>query len=156
MRKGREGKGKKGKGKCPLCEGHHALPGCGAFKDQLLSERRSQVASLELCFNCCLPGHTAQECRSDKPCEECGARYHTLLHLLAVPVGNLQLGKTELCAPQLRAAQGQQCYCGCAGSSTPTRISRLRPMECSTQDPPIASAWCPCCQSWECKRPKEP
>ncbi|XP_076660452.1 uncharacterized protein LOC143363803 [Halictus rubicundus] len=67
------------KSRCGLCRGNHLLCFCGAFRSKTPLERLQVVTSSQLCHNCLGP-HAVAACRSNKTCQRCAEKHHTMLH----------------------------------------------------------------------------
>ncbi|XP_075157769.1 uncharacterized protein LOC142231036 [Haematobia irritans] len=65
---------------CRVCKQNHALRFCSKFKSMSLTEKRKFVVDNEICENCLFYGHSTSNCKSDKVCQECNQKHHTLLH----------------------------------------------------------------------------
>lgn len=65
--------------KCALCSQSHSIGRCEIFIKKSINDRRSVVVSKRLCFNC-LGFHAVKDCTSDKRCNTCQGKHHTLLH----------------------------------------------------------------------------
>lgn len=67
--------------KCAVCqkEGHRVWA-CTVFGPQDPKQRLEVAKQKGLCFNCLVPGHSTQACKSTRRCQACNAKHHTLLH----------------------------------------------------------------------------
>ncbi|XP_017484693.1 PREDICTED: uncharacterized protein LOC108373331, partial [Rhagoletis zephyria] len=65
---------------CAFCNGQHNIAKCTDFMAASISDRRKQVRSKSICFNCLKAGHRVKDCKSNFSCRTCHAKYHTLLH----------------------------------------------------------------------------
>ena len=64
---------------CPLCKGTHRLYQCKKFINKLPTQRLECVKQLRACFNCLQPYSKTHTC-SNRACNTCNQRHHTLLH----------------------------------------------------------------------------
>ena len=62
-----------------LCKQNHYIAYCDAFPAKSINERRTYVLANNLCLNY-LGLHFVRECRSQKTCQVCRAKHHTMLH----------------------------------------------------------------------------
>ena len=76
------GSGNQGGEKCLLCKGKHTFNKCKEYKDKKPTKRMEFVKSIDLCFNCFLPGHKQTSCTSTNTCliNKCGKKHHSSLH----------------------------------------------------------------------------
>ncbi|XP_022172622.1 uncharacterized protein LOC111035344 [Myzus persicae] len=65
---------------CNICSQHHIIYQCNLFMKSTASERHALAKKAKLCINCLRASHSSSQCSSDKTCEECGGKHHTLLH----------------------------------------------------------------------------
>jgi uncharacterized membrane protein YgcG len=65
--------------RCPICQGHHGIKKCKAFKAEPVKRRIELVKEASLCVNCLSSGHSRAHCPSGL-CRRCRHRHHTLLH----------------------------------------------------------------------------
>ena len=65
---------------CPSCKGGHYLGRCPQFSNASSAQRRDMSSRLKVCFNCLRPGHSVASCPSERNCQLCKGRHHTLLH----------------------------------------------------------------------------
>ncbi|XP_043064077.1 uncharacterized protein LOC122320066 [Drosophila ficusphila] len=63
------------------CNGGHILRRCSAFLAMDAWRRKEIVGRAKLCINCLSKAHALPRCTSNKGCQICGQRHHTLLHL---------------------------------------------------------------------------
>ncbi|XP_062542508.1 uncharacterized protein LOC134210476 [Armigeres subalbatus] len=66
--------------KCDFCGNSHANYHCAAFKALSIPQRLVKVRERNVCFNCLRKGHRSAECSSDRCCQRCKRRHHSLLH----------------------------------------------------------------------------
>ncbi|XP_062708370.1 uncharacterized protein LOC134288239 isoform X1 [Aedes albopictus] len=66
--------------KCDFCGKAHANHQCADFKALPVPQRLVKVRERNVCFNCLRRGHRSADCSSDKSCQECKRRHHSLLH----------------------------------------------------------------------------
>eukprot|EP00922_Rhytidocystis_sp_ex-Travisia-forbesii_P024758 GHVS01036324.1.p1 GENE.GHVS01036324.1~~GHVS01036324.1.p1 ORF type:complete len:461 (-),score=17.13 GHVS01036324.1:898-2280(-) len=64
---------------CIFCNGDHSGKGCTAKGFATVDERRVWVTAEQRCFMCLDRAHVARECRSARPCYDCGGRHHEFL-----------------------------------------------------------------------------
>lgn len=64
--------------KCKICNAPHAVHQCPKFKSMDLNTRRDRARSLNLCYNCLFPSHSAQECKASA-CKRCVNKKHNSL-----------------------------------------------------------------------------
>ncbi|XP_051171027.1 uncharacterized protein LOC127287917 [Leptopilina boulardi] len=69
---------------CSMCGKSHFVVRCEKFRDLKPTERRQFVIKERLCFNCLGP-HSASACRSEKRCQECEGKHHTMIHQSTAP-----------------------------------------------------------------------
>jgi hypothetical protein len=62
--------------RCPICQGHHDIKKCKAFKAEPVRRRIEIVKEASLCVNCLSSGHS----RAHWLCRRCRHQHHTLLH----------------------------------------------------------------------------
>lgn len=65
---------------CHHCGGEHILRRCPAFLALDAYKRKDIVSKAKLCSNCLSRSHALSRCNSNKGCQVCGQRHHTLLH----------------------------------------------------------------------------
>lgn len=69
--------------KCPHCKVEdHPVRQCPSFLQLGTTERKTIVEKLKLCFNCLGANHTLAKCSSKRNCSICGARHHSLIHII--------------------------------------------------------------------------
>lgn len=76
---------------CEFCSGSHLNFRCESFRSLAVPQRRAKVRELHLCYNCLRKGHTIVKCPSERFCQECHAKHHSLLHdnaALKIPENN--------------------------------------------------------------------
>lgn len=66
--------------KCDFCGKNHLNFSCPDFKSLNVQERLAKVRERNVCFNCLKRGHRGKDCPSEKTCNKCKRRHHTLLH----------------------------------------------------------------------------
>ncbi|XP_066589184.1 uncharacterized protein [Prorops nasuta] len=66
--------------KCYICSGAHMVFQCTKFIKKAVKDRRIMVKRNRLCFNC-LGKHTFALCPSERRCNICKEKHHTLIHL---------------------------------------------------------------------------
>ncbi|XP_058837137.1 uncharacterized protein LOC131693385 [Topomyia yanbarensis] len=66
--------------KCDFCGKVHANHNCVDFKSLPVPQRLVKVRERNVCFNCLRRGHRSIDCSSDKSCQKCKRRHHSLLH----------------------------------------------------------------------------
>ena len=80
---------KSGKFSLPICQLHlqkkkenerHFLFHCQIFKDMDISAKNVYVRTTDICRNCLSPNHKIDKCRSNRLCQKCQRKHHTLLH----------------------------------------------------------------------------
>ncbi|KAI4473002.1 hypothetical protein M0804_015528 [Polistes exclamans] len=64
---------------CSYCSQRHYIAFCSQFKRLNQQKKVKVVAESRLCYNC-LGRHNVRQCRSNRRCNECGDRHHTLIH----------------------------------------------------------------------------
>lgn len=64
---------------CANCKGRHYITTCAKFLALSAADRRTLVEKQRLCYNCLGP-HGANFCRSEKRCQRCDGKHHTLIH----------------------------------------------------------------------------
>nr|XP_041632248.1 uncharacterized protein LOC121502617 [Drosophila kikkawai] len=69
---------------CYHCSGDHILRRCAAFLALDCYKRKDIVTRAKLCINCLSKAHALSRCTSNKSCQICGQRHHTLLHFPAL------------------------------------------------------------------------
>lgn len=67
---------------CLLCNENHYLSNCNAFAQKSPFHRKEYLIAKNLCFNC-LGAHLLRDCRSQKCCQKCKKRHHTMIHEIA-------------------------------------------------------------------------
>lgn len=65
---------------CSLCQGKHTYSYCPTFKKKPADQRRQVVSQLNACMNCLKLDHKVDACPSEKHCQLCSQRHHTMLH----------------------------------------------------------------------------
>ncbi|XP_055633517.1 uncharacterized protein LOC129773882 [Toxorhynchites rutilus septentrionalis] len=75
--------------RCYVChnEGHTAFT-CPKFTKMSIPERWETIKAGRHCFNCLIPGHSTKECKSQRKCQICSTKHHTLLHRGDSPKGD--------------------------------------------------------------------
>ncbi|XP_075150873.1 uncharacterized protein LOC142224981 [Haematobia irritans] len=68
--------------KCVLCKEVHELKFCPKFLDMNPKQRITAVRRDRSCLNCLARGHGAAKCNSKATCTKCGAKHHTMLHIV--------------------------------------------------------------------------
>ncbi|XP_075157708.1 uncharacterized protein LOC142230974 [Haematobia irritans] len=68
--------------KCVLCKEGHELKFCPKFLNMNPKQRITAVRRDRSCLNCLARGHGAAKCNSKATCTKCGAKHHTMLHLV--------------------------------------------------------------------------
>lgn len=66
--------------KCDFCGKGHLNFACPEFKELSVQQRLAKVKERNACFNCLKRGHRGSSCPSDKTCNRCKRRHHSLLH----------------------------------------------------------------------------
>ncbi|XP_070141593.1 uncharacterized protein [Drosophila kikkawai] len=69
---------------CYHCSGDHILRRCAAFLALDCYKRKDIVSRANVCINCLSKAHALSRCTSNKSCQICGQRHHTLLHFPAL------------------------------------------------------------------------
>ncbi|XP_066585482.1 uncharacterized protein [Prorops nasuta] len=77
--------------KCYICAGDHMAFQCANFIKKSVKDRRIAVKRNKLCFNC-LGKHTFALCLSERRCNVCNEKHHTLIH---VKKGNQNIAAKE-------------------------------------------------------------
>lgn len=71
---------------CNFCnKTTHNIYSCEEFQKLTPSERLKFIQTKRNCTNCLSDFHTISSCKSQKTCQKCNAKHHTLLHLSSVP-----------------------------------------------------------------------
>ncbi|XP_043496480.1 uncharacterized protein LOC122520485 [Polistes fuscatus] len=65
---------------CTYCSHRHYIAFCPLFKHLSQHKKEKVIAEYRLCYNC-LGRYNVRQCRSNRRCNECGDRHHTLIHL---------------------------------------------------------------------------
>ncbi|XP_075159311.1 uncharacterized protein LOC142232399 [Haematobia irritans] len=68
--------------KCVLCKEVHELKFCPKFLNMNPKQRIAAVRRDRSCLNCLARGHGAAKCNSKATCTKCGAKHHTMLHIV--------------------------------------------------------------------------
>lgn len=68
---------------CKQCNQNHSLRNCNHFKSLSVNERIKYVYANKFCANCLSSTHFKTKCTSEKACNKCHQRHHTMLHLEA-------------------------------------------------------------------------
>ena len=89
--------------KCFLCKKEHILAFCDDFRGKSTKERHDFVKVNNLCYNC-LGKHSVAECRSQKTCNTCHAKHHTLIH---EAVSSLAAARQSTSSSQASMSGGQ-------------------------------------------------
>lgn len=105
-------------GKCYFCNQEHLLYYCADFLKLSIEERRHQIKSLNLCFNCLKQNHQVGSCTS-KGCRNCGQRHNTLLHLKTNPEGTASKSKTT---EEVKPADSQNSLISIMSSTGSTEV----------------------------------
>ncbi|XP_065075910.1 uncharacterized protein LOC135699567 [Ochlerotatus camptorhynchus] len=66
--------------RCDFCGKGHLNYTCSEFKGLSIQQRVVKVRENNLCFNCLRKGHRGSNCPSDRTCNKCKRRHHSLLH----------------------------------------------------------------------------
>ncbi|XP_062538129.1 uncharacterized protein LOC134206429 [Armigeres subalbatus] len=99
--------------KCEFCGKSHANHSCADFKSLTVPQRLVKVRERNVCFNCLRRGHRSVDCSSEKSCQRCKRRHHTLLHAEEKPKQVLE----SSIKPTPKLATDQE---GPSTSATPT------------------------------------
>ena len=68
------------KSKCLLCNESHPLYHCSNFKTLTVGKRKEFAKTQRCCYNCLGKGHFPRSCLSNRRCNLCHGKHHTLLH----------------------------------------------------------------------------
>ncbi|XP_065177011.1 uncharacterized protein LOC135806713 [Sycon ciliatum] len=80
---------------CPVCQGHHALAVCAELRKMSVRERWGAVKPLySVCTNCLQTGHRSNDC-SAKPCDACGRKHNSLLHVWKSDKPHINISTTD-------------------------------------------------------------
>lgn len=66
--------------KCDFCGKSHLNFTCSEFKSLSVPQRLDKVRERNVCFNCLKRGHRGADCPSERTCQKCKRRHHSLLH----------------------------------------------------------------------------
>lgn len=80
---------------CRICRQNHALRACPKFKHWPLNEKVKFINNNQICENCLSYAHRSQNCQSDKLCQVCQQRHHTILHPMTSHAGNEDANSRE-------------------------------------------------------------
>ncbi|XP_053691865.1 uncharacterized protein LOC128740351 [Sabethes cyaneus] len=112
---------------CKICGEMHRHFECPVFAKMHVSDRKTKVKQLRICFNCLRPGHCAKDCSSKRTCSKCQRRHHTLLHedFQAKPSETETLSEKESCSIVAEASASPNVFpstsatpCSCNHSHT--------------------------------------
>lgn len=65
---------------CPICDGSHNPFNCESFIALDIDGRIKLLADANRCYNCLRTGHRSPVCPSNKRCQTCKSKHHTLIH----------------------------------------------------------------------------
>ncbi|XP_038077337.1 uncharacterized protein LOC119745185 [Patiria miniata] len=103
---------------CPIHKTAHSIVKCRAFLSKNQPQKRAILRNHHLCFKCCMPQHSARECKANVKCDSCGSDQHmSILHNDHQTQSTERLQKpTNAAQPQITSAcskvQGSMCSAG--------------------------------------------
>lgn len=108
---------------CVYCKENHQIYNCEGFLKLNVNSRIASARRLHLCMNCLKRNHGARFC-SVQPCQKCGKKHNTLLHLEFDRVlGTNQIVKDTVEERAIEAQASDQI------ASAATKESSIRPYE---------------------------